>query len=185
MDAGPGSVDPNADRPGRETLRDPGLGISMSFPPVDDDRLRIKARVRSGRGLPPHVHPKQAEVFRVVEGEVELLVGLRPRRLRSGDEVTVPAGVSHGFVALRGDALLLNDFLPALDAEEAFRQLFAIAHQIRGGRLAALLDLAILADERPLEAFYLPVVPWRLQRAGWSAAAAVTRRLRGRRRRTP
>src|SRR3954452_22875385 len=161
-----------------DTLRDPGVGIEMNFPPVEDDRVRVEARVRSGRGLPPHLHPKQAEVFRVLEGEVELLVGLRRRRLRSGDEVTVPAGVSHGFIVLGGDAVLLNDFVPGLAAEEAFRELFAIAHAVRGRRLAALLDVAIGADERPLEAFYLPLVPWRLQRAGWSAAATIARRLR-------
>ena len=112
--------------------------------------------MRSGRGLPPHVHPRQAEVFRVVEGDVELLVGLRRHRLRAADGRTVPAGVSQGFVA-RGDTRLLNDFVPGLD--DAFRELFAIAHPARQGRLAALLDVVMVADERPLEAFYLPVLP--------------------------
>ena len=61
----------------------------------------------------------------------------------------MPAGVSHGFVA-RGDTRPLNDFVPGRDAEDAFREPFAIVHRARQGRLAALLDVVMVADERPL-----------------------------------
>lgn len=50
-----------------------------------------------GGGPPPHIHTVASETFRVIEGEVTLLVGERTVRAGPGATVHVPAGVPHNF----------------------------------------------------------------------------------------
>lgn len=62
--------------------------------------LGMEATQAPGKGVPPHLHPEQEERTDVVEGEIDLLVGLRRRRLAAGEGATVPAKTVHGFRAL-------------------------------------------------------------------------------------
>jgi mannose-6-phosphate isomerase-like protein (cupin superfamily) len=49
------------------------------------------------RGPDPHVHHHHADVFVVVEGEIELTAGDRSLTVPAGSFVLVPAGVVHSF----------------------------------------------------------------------------------------
>ncbi len=51
--------------------------------------------VDPGTGIPPHVHTKEDEIFRVIEGAVEITVGGSTSVLKSGDIAFAPKGVSH------------------------------------------------------------------------------------------
>src|SRR4051794_41900844 len=60
----------------------------------EGDTLTVEAWVDPGGGVTPHVHPKLEERFKVLDGEIEFLVG---RRWEARTEVTVPAGTRHAY----------------------------------------------------------------------------------------
>ena len=62
-------------------------GVSLTF-------LLVDAGTRGGVAL--HQHPYD-EVIVVLEGEATLDDGVRPRVVRAGDIVVIPAGQPHGF----------------------------------------------------------------------------------------
>jgi len=53
--------------------------------------------VLPGMGVPPHVHTREDEVFFILEGEVEFLVGDEVLIARAGDVVQAPRGRPHGY----------------------------------------------------------------------------------------
>jgi quercetin dioxygenase-like cupin family protein len=53
--------------------------------------------VPSGLGVPPHVHTREDEVFWVLDGEIEFVVGDRVVIGKAGDVVHAPRGVVHGY----------------------------------------------------------------------------------------
>jgi quercetin dioxygenase-like cupin family protein len=114
-----------------------------------DATMRLEVRQAARRGVPAHVHPSQEERIEVVDGEVELRLGRRRRRLAAGDSVLVPAGTAHGFRAL-GDrpARLVNELRPALRTDDAFARTFALERTRRTplGRLVGLARVAELPD---------------------------------------
>jgi quercetin dioxygenase-like cupin family protein len=142
-----------------------------------DAGLRLEVRQAAGRGVPAHVHPAQEERIDVVDGEVELRLGRRRRRLAAGDSVLVPAGTTHGFRAL-GDrpARLVNELRPALRADDAFAHTFAL-ERTRRTPLGRIVGLARVADAYPREfPTYAPLIPWRAQLAALRALARVAGR---------
>ena len=50
-----------------------------------------------GTGIPPHVHTNEDEVFKVLEGEMELSVGDKTTVLKAGDLAFGPRGVPHSW----------------------------------------------------------------------------------------
>jgi quercetin dioxygenase-like cupin family protein len=50
-----------------------------------------------GPAPPPHVHPRQREIFTLEEGDFELLLDGEWRALQPGDSVTVEAGATHTY----------------------------------------------------------------------------------------
>ena len=51
--------------------------------------------VAPGVGIPPHIHTKEDEIFRVVKGEVEITVNNRTTVLKAGDIAFAPKGIAH------------------------------------------------------------------------------------------
>jgi mannose-6-phosphate isomerase-like protein (cupin superfamily) len=79
-----------------------------------------------GKGPPLHVHRRQTEVFRFLEGEYELVVGERRYRATAGAAAVVPPGVPHAFRNVGATpARLLFILTPALEAEAFFAALAA------------------------------------------------------------
>lgn len=50
-----------------------------------------------GMGIPPHVHENEDEVFQVLSGEVEMLIGDQTTRLNADDLIFCPKGVPHSW----------------------------------------------------------------------------------------
>ncbi len=48
-----------------------------------------------GVGIPPHVHEKEDEVFKLIEGEVEFSLEGKTHLLKAGDMIYCPRGVPH------------------------------------------------------------------------------------------
>ncbi|GAA5219678.1 cupin domain-containing protein [Membranihabitans marinus] len=51
--------------------------------------------VEVGVGIPPHVHSKEDEIFRVIKGEIEITVGSKTTILRAGDMAYAPKNIPH------------------------------------------------------------------------------------------
>jgi hypothetical protein len=50
-----------------------------------------------GTGIPPHYHTREDEVFRVYEGELELIVDGKATVLRAGDTAFAPRNLPHAW----------------------------------------------------------------------------------------
>lgn len=48
-----------------------------------------------GSGIPPHIHTKEDEIFRVTEGQVELVVAHKTTILNPGDTALAPKNIVH------------------------------------------------------------------------------------------
>ena len=50
-----------------------------------------------GVGIPPHVHEDEDEVFQVLSGEVEMIIGDKTTTLLAGDLIFCPRGIPHSW----------------------------------------------------------------------------------------
>ncbi len=60
-----------------------------------------------GQATVPHLHPRQDEIFHVIEGKGTVVVGEEEVRVSAGSVVFGPLGVRHGIRADAGDRLAL------------------------------------------------------------------------------
>ena len=80
-----------------------------------------------GLGPPVHIHAKQWEYFRVLEGEFEFLIGETRHRAEPGTVAVVPPGTRHGFRNVADtDSTLEFIVTPAGHIDEYFRRLTAL-----------------------------------------------------------
>lgn len=76
---------------------------------------------------PPHVHPRAAERFTVVEGALRLRLGRQRLVLRAGESALVPPGVVHGYAGVPGTAARVEVELdPAGRMAAFFADVYAI-----------------------------------------------------------
>jgi quercetin dioxygenase-like cupin family protein len=79
-------------------------------------------------GAAPHLHKASSELFYVLDGSVDVLVGEQVATGREGDLVVVPPGMPHAFAASVGySADLLVVITPGVERFEYFRHLGRIA----------------------------------------------------------
>jgi mannose-6-phosphate isomerase-like protein (cupin superfamily) len=168
-----------------ETIEHPVLRNRGTFirtaAETDGELLELEFRVDpGGPPLLPHIHRLQEEEFEVLEGRVRF--GVRRERLDRGpgERVRVPRGTSHSFgIVSDVPARFRVEFRPALALEDFFQALYGLGAAGRVNRfgLPNPLWVAVLMWEFPQEFFYLPVLPWWLQRAFMAPLALVGRRL--------
>ena len=78
--------------------------------------------LRDGAGASPHHHEVGSEVFYVVRGAIELLIGEEIVLAARGDLAVVPPGVTHAFAAVPGDeAEVLVAVTPGIERFDLFR----------------------------------------------------------------
>ncbi len=81
---------------------------------------------------PPHIHPHTVEVFEVLEGEFETLLGKEWRTVRAGQSVSVDPGVRHTFRNESGaDVVIRNVHEPHHDFEAYLRAISKASHEMR------------------------------------------------------
>lgn len=105
-----------------------------------------------GFGPSPHIHREREELFYVLEGEVDILVGEQVVKCQPGGFVLVPRGMPHTF-ANRGArrAKLLIMFCPAGQREKYFE---ALAQLMKDGEKPdpqALAELLRQYDQEPVD----------------------------------
>jgi uncharacterized cupin superfamily protein len=112
------------------TIELAGLGIStrvlLPAAATGGALVLFEETTDPGKGPPLHVHPVQAELFRVLEGDYEFMIDDQRMLAGPGDTAWVPAGVRHAFWN-RGAApgRLLFGLTPAAEGEAFFTELAA------------------------------------------------------------
>lgn len=154
-----------------DSIVNPVTGETLTFrrTSADTDGEAVVAEVtleRDGFVAAAHVHPKQTETFRVLDGPVEFRLGSRRWTAAAGETVVVEAGTPHAFWnAGAGPARLLCEIRPALGFERLLETMFALARDgktnCRG--LPHPLRLAAIAHHHR-DDIRLPVLPDPVQR---------------------
>ncbi|MFJ9950034.1 cupin domain-containing protein [Kitasatospora sp. NPDC091207] len=111
-------------------------------------------------GARPHYHARSAELFYVLGGAVEFLLGDRSTAVTAGDLVVVPPGLPHAFGAAAGrTADLLVVMAPAVERFGYFRHL---------GRVAAGLDTfdRLLPEQDRYDVHFTDAGSWQRVRSG-------------------
>jgi quercetin dioxygenase-like cupin family protein len=82
--------------------------------------------VDPGVGIPPHIHKKEDEIFRVLKGQIELLVGDKTSLLKEGDIAFAPKNIVHSWRVVGTDkASMCTSAFPA-GIEHMFTELGAL-----------------------------------------------------------
>ena len=171
-----------------QTLENPVTGERFTFTETaattGGELLAFELGLRPGGAVPiTHVHPVQTERFEVVEGRMRFRLGRRMVEAGPGDVAEVAPGVRHSFAnAGDGDARVRVEVRPALEMEDMFAEVIAMA---RAGRMSRrgmprnLLDLALLARTYDQVA-HAPFLTVGLQRLLLAPLVVLARTLRGR-----
>ncbi|AEM69515.1 Cupin 2 conserved barrel domain protein [Allomuricauda ruestringensis DSM 13258] len=79
--------------------------------------------VDPGVGIPPHIHTKEDEVFRVIKGQVEIMVDGKTIVLEAGDTAFAPKNIPHSWKVVGTEkAKMITSAFPA-GIEIMFREL--------------------------------------------------------------
>jgi quercetin dioxygenase-like cupin family protein len=86
----------------------PGVRLGLAW----GEKLMLSVvELEAGSVVPMHSHPhEQAGI--VLEGEFDMTIGGRTKRVRKGDMYIIPGGVEHGVVTGPARALALDVFHP-------------------------------------------------------------------------
>ena len=70
--------------------------------------------VEPGVGIPPHVHTKEDEIFRVIKGEIEIMVDGETTLLKEGDIAFAPKNIAHSWKVVGTEkAKMITSAFPA------------------------------------------------------------------------
>jgi quercetin dioxygenase-like cupin family protein len=136
---------------------------------TDGELLELEFTIDpDGPRLPPHIHRLQHERFEVLAGTLQFSVGRRHLEAATGNSVDVSPRTSHSFHNdSHAPATFRVVYEPALRLEDFFVALYAlgVAGKVNRRGVTSPIWLAMLMWKFPEEFFYLPVIPWWLQRA--------------------
>ena len=83
--------------------------------------------VSPGVGIPPHIHTNEDEIFRVIKGQVEIMVDGKTTTLHAGDIVFAPKNVPHAWTVVGAEpARMITSAFPA-GIEKMFEELAALS----------------------------------------------------------
>lgn len=82
--------------------------------------------VEPGVGIPPHVHTREDEIFRVIKGKVEITVDGKTTLLEAGDTAFAPKNVPHSWKVVGTESVkMITSAFPA-GIEIMFKELAAL-----------------------------------------------------------
>ena len=73
-----------------QTIKLTGKDTNGLFTLIEEENI-------PGTSIPPHVHDNEDEIFKVLEGQMELTVGDKTTVLKAGDLAFGPRGVPHSW----------------------------------------------------------------------------------------
>lgn len=146
--AAPAAWPPTAPQPLEEVLV-PTSGERFVFraPPPGDDCVAFDFHLAPGGAVPmAHCHARQAEVFRVLSGELTVGVDGTTRVLRPGETLTLAPGTFHTLHNAGAEPCVSAvEYRPAGKNQAWFQILGAVAR--RRGKEPGLLDVAPFIGE--------------------------------------
>ena len=81
------------------------------------------SNLKPGVGIPPHIHTKEDEIFRVIKGQVEMTINGKTTVLNSGDIAFAPKNIPHAWKVVGTEtAKMMVSAFPA-GIEKMFQQL--------------------------------------------------------------
>jgi mannose-6-phosphate isomerase-like protein (cupin superfamily) len=98
-------------------MRNMGRYEILSHVLMPECSIRI-IRMLETEHVAPHYHERCAQIYTVLEQEVEARVGDHTFRLRPYETVRIDQGVVHSVRALAGEALVLSLSIPPLDRDD-------------------------------------------------------------------
>lgn len=70
--------------------------------------------VEPGVGIPPHIHTKEDEIFRVIKGQIEIMINGKTTILREGDIAFAPKEIPHSWKVVGSEkAKMITTAFPA------------------------------------------------------------------------
>ncbi|RAJ13454.1 cupin domain-containing protein [Olleya aquimaris] len=70
--------------------------------------------VEPGVGIPPHIHTKEDEIFRVIKGQIEIMVDGKVTVLNEGDVAFAPKNIPHSWKVIGTEkAKMITSAFPA------------------------------------------------------------------------
>lgn len=129
------------------------LDVKISGSDTDGDlAIFEQTSLSPGRGTPLHVHPKQDEIFYVLEGEYYFQVGEDKYRLQAGDSIFLPRQVPHAWTQVSDKGKMTVIFQPAGKLESFFTTVAALDHEPTKEEMAQLFaDNEMLVVGPPLK----------------------------------
>ena len=98
-------------------MKEMGRYEILSHVAMPECSIRI-IRMLETEHVAPHYHEKCAQIYTVLEHEVEARVGDHVLRLRPYETVRIEKGTVHSVRTLSGEALILSLSIPPLDRED-------------------------------------------------------------------
>ncbi len=90
---------------------------------TDNQIVEWVDNVEPGVGIPPHVHTREDEIFRVIKGQVELMVDGKTTILNEGDTAFAPKDIPHAWKVVGTEkAKMITSAFPA-GIEQMFKEL--------------------------------------------------------------
>jgi quercetin dioxygenase-like cupin family protein len=105
--------------------------LKLSSNETAGDIYLVEGIMPKGSEVPVHVHTKEDEIFHVLEGTVELVLGDETIQASEGTIIYLPRNVKHGIKTL-GDstARVLNYVIPGQNFEDFFNELQQLATEV-------------------------------------------------------
>lgn len=70
--------------------------------------------IEPGVGIPPHIHTKEDEIFRVIKGQIEIKIDGKTTVLEAGDTAFAPKNVAHSWTVVGSEkAKMITSAFPA------------------------------------------------------------------------
>ena len=90
---------------------------------TDNQIVEWVDNVEPGTGIPPHIHTREDEVFRIIKGQVEIMVDNKTTILEAGDTAFAPKNIPHSWKVVGTEkAKMITSAFPA-GIEVMFREL--------------------------------------------------------------
>jgi mannose-6-phosphate isomerase-like protein (cupin superfamily) len=163
-------------------ISNPEIGDVLTFVKVAaetaGERVVVEITLAPRGGNPMHIHLRQTETFKIVDGELNVTIAAATRRLKEGDEATVPPRTPHRFFS---DSNRPVTFRVTINhpggVEDGLRILYGLARDGKapGGLPRNPLAIALCAQQSDIYGVGLPL--W-FQRALVRAVAALASALR-------
>jgi quercetin dioxygenase-like cupin family protein len=95
------------------------------------DIYLVEGIMPEGTEVPPHIHSKEDEIFHVLEGDVELILGDETIQASEGDIVYLPRNIKHGIKTLGSKtARVLNYVIPGQNFEDFFYEMNSVKGEV-------------------------------------------------------